>query len=192
MTVVKVTVTRFGKSVLEVGPVRLTTLKPIEVSTEHVEGDVIEVLAKISESEALREEVAYVVVEIAGAGAKLIYGDTKERGRERALLPRPARLLKVGVVRLGSLKYDPRLGAVVFEEKDVEWHAVEGDVYVFDSRVEVEGDVAFVVLETDLGRAVVKTVDLSKSELFSQLQEKRVEESSLGETESGERSSLSS
>ncbi|MEM1904200.1 MAG: hypothetical protein QXN05_02940 [Acidilobaceae archaeon] len=191
MTVVKVIVTKFGRRTLKVGPVKLSVLEPIEVRSEQFEGDIIEVLARISESEVFKEGVVYVVAEIIGTGARLVYGDAKERGKEKALFPRPAKLLEVGAVRISSLKYDQKLGGVVFRENDVEWHVVTENVYVFDSCIEVEEGVAFVVLKTDLGKAVVKTLDLSKSELFSQLQEKRAEEFPLGEIESNEGSNPS-
>lgn len=185
----RVTITRFARETLELGSLKISVLKPREVIVEKLEGDVLETLARVSENEASREDVAYVVAEIAGAGARLVYGDTRLRDREKQLFPRPARLARVGVVKIDALKFDPKIGAIVFKEDSVEWHQVGEEVYVIDARLEASGDVAFVILETDLGRTAVKMIDFSKTELFSQLQERQAEESPLGESESSGESS---
>ncbi|MEM1873762.1 MAG: hypothetical protein QXS85_03625 [Acidilobaceae archaeon] len=158
----KVTITRFNRSILKLGALTITVLEPAETTVEQIEGDIIEILARVSENEVMQENTAYVVAEIVGMGAKLVYGDTRTRSKEKLLLPRPAKLARVGVVKTSSLKYDSRLGGVVFREEDIEWYTVPREVYVFDPRLEIGEDVAFVILETDLGRTIVKTADLSK------------------------------
>lgn len=181
-----VTITRFAREVISLGPLKLPILKPIETIVENIEGDILEILARVSEREIAREDVAYVVAEIKGGGSRLVYGDTRLKSKDKLALPKPSRLIRVGVVRTSSLKYNTKLGGLVFKEDNIEWYPVSGDLYVLEYPVEAESDVAFVILETDLGTTILRIADLSRSELISQLQDRQAEESPLGESGSGE------
>jgi len=83
--------------------------------------------------------------EVKGTGFELLMGRSEEHreGLEPQLLfPRPARLLRLGLIRGGEIKWvKPRRGA---------------QYYVFEGPIDLPKDVEAVIIETDRGRSVIK------------------------------------
>ncbi len=166
-------VRKFSREEIRVSDVKLTVLRLVEEENRHVYGDPLEVVAGILE-ESRSQGLDYVVVEVQGQGFKSSMGEGSRRGGGLILYPKPARLKRVGIVRVQALKQAGSSGYYSFSEGDVEWFNVGDErIYVYDADVEAPPDVVFLVVDTDEGRSIARINRSSLPQQSYQLQSRQ-------------------
>ena len=141
----------FKPEILRVGKVILQAYVPVEdrsrieeVSLKTRRDDIEALLSKVYKikRELNMKEEALVEIEVEGKGFALHVGERKgEKDKAALLFPRPARLLKIGLMKEGKIR----------------WYRVPRDkeYYVYEGYIEVPEDVQVIILETDAGTRVV-------------------------------------
>ncbi|MCE4612721.1 MAG: hypothetical protein F7C07_02670 [Desulfurococcales archaeon] len=187
---VKARIVSYKRSRVRAGDVKLEALKPARVEELEERGDPREVLMKLVETSTRRGDADFIEVSVEAGDVKEFFGDSPRHAGGRMLYPRPARLLRVGVVRVKRLA-EAGSGAVELKEGDVEWHTVRGNIYVYEARIEAPDDVALVIIDTSEGRRVVKIQRSLTRRIFSQTQGRQAGESQSSGSGSGGGSSPS-
>ncbi len=142
-------VTRVGGIVIKAyEPVdEMESMDHIEVRTRRDAVDAIyDKLVKDRQEILKNYKNLLVEINVEGKGFVLTLGESTEPQegiKPELLFPRPARLLRVGVVKEGSVKWiRPRRGT---------------QYYVYEGLVEIPRDADAVIIETDRGTRVIKT-----------------------------------
>ncbi|MCE4619095.1 MAG: hypothetical protein F7C37_06620 [Desulfurococcales archaeon] len=154
-TRVKVRITWYAYEKREYGGVVLGVLVPIRTYESEEVGDPLQVMLSIVEATSRKSQGDYFEVEVEGGGAKRIMGEAPKYRAQRMLFPRPARLLRVGLLRKGM---EPRLrgaGYAGFSKDDLEWITPSEEVYVYEGVIQAPEDVIAVYLETSEGGRLV-------------------------------------
>ena len=146
----------------EYGGVVLGVLVPIRSYESEEVGDPLQVMLSIVEATSRKSQGDYFEVEVEGGGVRRIMGEAPKYRAQRMLFPRPARLLRLGLLRRGT---EPRLrgtGYVGFSKEDLEWITPGEEVYVYEGVIQAPDDVIAVYLETSEGGRLVFNPTLSR------------------------------
>lgn len=190
MAALKVRVRRYKAEELVVDGVVIGVLRLVSEKHSEASGDALDILLSVAESEARERgsDVDYFEVIVEGGEVRRVLGEGPRYTWGKRLAFRPERLLRVGIVRRSILKpiteplprrepgseekAESAEGAYVFKLEDVEWHSIEGDVYVYEGTLtykdESGNDIVFVVLETESGRRYLKPSRALKKSKSSQ------------------------
>ena len=154
---VKVRVVWYRVEEEDYGGVSIEVLRPVkEYSTEEA-GDPVDVILRVSEASSKASTGDYFEVIVEDREVKRIMGESPRRGQRQRkgvdmIFPRPARLLRVGILKSGQAEGE---GGSQFRLEDAEWHAPRGVVYVYEGRVRIGSNVDAVVVDTDAGREII-------------------------------------
>ena len=160
----------YQKVYARVGPVVLGVLRLVGVDEFEEEGDPYDTVAYVLETRSKTSDYVEVEVELISRSKaheslpdRFVRGEYNPtlRGGGKPLYPRPSRLLRVGVVRVGRVLErmgESGGGYARLGQEDIEWHRPRGEVYVFEGEVEAPEDVAYVIIEADHGARWVRTL----------------------------------
>ncbi len=168
----KVKVRRYRAEEMRFGPVTLGVLVLAGEEEREVRArDPVEaMLGAVEELGRTRYQDGYIEVFVEGGEPRLVHGEKVGYRWRRRLAMRPTRLRRVGVIRRGHLA--PLKGGVdAYKVKldSVEWHDAPDGVYVYEGKLEVDGDdVVLVVLDTEDGRYYLRPPASSRSSRSSQ------------------------
>jgi hypothetical protein len=154
---------------VKAGPVTLEGLKLVYSDERVEEGDPWDIVVGTVEALAKRFYFVEVEAEVLERGRAPGESELPDRiykgeygagasGRKglKHMTHRPARLERVGVLYFDALEKRDRGGYFVLNpEEDIEWHRVDGEVYVHEGQVSVEAGErvpVYLVLDTDSGR----------------------------------------
>ncbi|MCE4624342.1 MAG: hypothetical protein F7C35_00550 [Desulfurococcales archaeon] len=158
--VVKVKVRWFKRARVKVSGVELDVLKPVkEIEREEV-GAPLDVLMRVAEELSTTGGGTFEV-EVEG-GVRRVFGEEKapepSDSEVSMLFPRPARLKSIAVVRFNALEEASEGGVSVFAVKEdkLRFAKVKSELYVYEGRIKAPDDVYLIVLDTDLGRRLVR------------------------------------
>lgn len=165
----KVRVREFQRGYARIGPVVLTVLRLSREEEFEEEGDPYDSLAYILESRSKSNDYVEIEIEFLTRSKnhesmpdRVVRGEYNPtlRGGGRSLFPRPARLRRVGVVRLERVlkSMEKHGGYALLGDGDIEWYRASREVYVFEGEAEVPDDIAYVVLETASGVRWIRTL----------------------------------
>ncbi len=157
--IVDVVVKWFAKDTLKVRNIEIDVLK-VEKSRELKEaGSPLDVLMNITERLSTQEKSMF---EVTTSGERTsIIGEFPSEGKTemQMLFPRPARLRRVGVITLKTLLdkgMSNESAAFTLTEDMIKYYKVRDEVYVYEGKVRAPRDVYLLILETDLGRRVLR------------------------------------
>ncbi|BAA81261.2 hypothetical protein APE_2249.1 [Aeropyrum pernix K1] len=164
-----VRVRTFQKSYIRIGPALLGVLQLERSESFTEEGDPLDTLSYVIESRSKASDYVEVEIEFIARSRshetlpdKMVRGEygVAKRFQARPLFPRPARLLRLGVVRLERIMDSMREhgGYASLRGEDIEWYTPPGNVYVLEGEAEVQEDVAYLVLETEHGSRWLRTL----------------------------------
>ncbi|MCE4602307.1 MAG: hypothetical protein F7C08_04040 [Desulfurococcales archaeon] len=138
------------------GGVLIEVLKPVKEYLTEEAGDPVDVILRVSEASSKASTGDYFEVIVEDRDVKRIMGESPRRGQRRRsverIFPRPAKLLRVGILRVSQAGDE---GGRQFRVEDAEWHAPRGEVYVYEGRVRIDEGVAAVIVDTDAGREII-------------------------------------
>lgn len=195
----KIRVRRYKAEELEVGEVVLGVLRLKGEEEREASGNPLEVLLSTAEAEARgrRPDTDYYEVIVEDGETRRVLGEGPRYTWGRRLAFKPERLLRVGIVRRNALNPlvsappseeeleeaelaeklagGESVGAYVFKLDDVEWHDVEGEVYVYEGTLALRdpetSNVALVILETESGRRYLRVSRASRKSKSSRTQQ---------------------
>ncbi len=150
----------FRAEMARLGPLKLEALRVVEEKTWRESGDPLETLAAVAD--AHRGKAGYVEIEVLGLDKEprvVVLGVSPQYEGRKPLFPRPARLLRIGVLRESVVRargFDEKGYAEIRVEDDIEWVNVDSKLYVFEGVVEAEQDVMYVIVDTEYGRKWVR------------------------------------
>jgi len=183
---VKVRIVSYRRTTVRAGDVKIEALKPASVEEREERGDPREILVRLVEESARRREEGFTEVSVEAGDVREFFGDSPRQGGGRMIYPRPARLLRIGLVRLESLaRKAGGGGSIDLGDEDVEWHRTRGEVYVYEANIEAPPDVALVIVDTSEGRRIVKIQRSLTRRIFSQTQGQQGEGSPSSGSELG-------
>jgi len=146
---------------LRLGDVSFTALKKVYEDKREFTSYPMDFVDTVTK--AMRGKYSYVEVEISGMEStltKIVRGENPSYHGTRPLFYRPARLKRVGILRLSRVRekgFDRQGYATLKLDEDLKWYEVKGEYYVFEGSIEVPQDVVYVVFETEYGRRWVRT-----------------------------------
>lgn len=152
---VKVRITWYAYEKREYGGVVLGVLVPIRRYESEEVGDPLQVMLSVVEATSRKSQGDYFEVEVEGGGVRRIMGEAPKYRAQRMLFPRPARLLRVGLLRRSLEPKTRGVGFVGFSKGDLEWITVGDEVYVYEGVIQAPDDVVGVYLETSEGGRLV-------------------------------------
>ena len=155
---VKVLVRRFRRDTIDLGGVSLGVLRLVSENIERRKGDPVDVLYSIIEKIDRGSVDSLVEVTVSDSRSYII-GEVLEEaeGRPRLLFPRPARLIRAGVVRIGALELAGKSSMYVVKGVSAALRSVGRNVYVYEGIVKSDDkDVYLVVLDTEFGRRIIR------------------------------------
>ncbi len=183
----------FTSDTLKLGSVKLGVLRLVEERSWRDSGDPLEALAAVAD--AYRGRHSYVEIEVSGLEEEprvVVLGVSPSYEGRKPLFPRPARLLRVGILRESTVRtrgFDERGYAELKVEEDIQWFKVRGKVYVFEGLVEAEPDVVYIVVDTEYGRRWVRVYHRLTLRPASQRAETQAPQDTGGGSGQGEDSS---
>lgn len=182
----------FKRRMLTIGPVELEVMNPVADDTVEVSGNVLD--AMLSEADKLMRDRKgdFAIITADSPETRYVIGEgVRDRVGTRQLSFLPKRLLKLAVIRLGSLSSVQTEGMAKFSLSSLEWYDAPPDTYIFDGPLKAEDDVEYVVFQLEDGVRVVRAQRLARLLLslrppVSQDQESQGDESGGGEGSSPE------
>lgn len=153
----RLTIKVYDSETIDLGGVRLSVLRLRERVASEESGDKVDAVLRAVERESRKPRGSYFEVEAEEGEHRIIMGESPRYPGSRMLFPRPARLLRVGVLRAGDLasRRSDGGGAALPADR-ISWHEPPGEFYVYESKVEAPGDVLLLIIDTDLGRRYLR------------------------------------
>ncbi len=157
---VRVRVTWYKVKEARFGDVRMDVLYPVKEYETLEAGEPLDIMLRVSEENAKSGVGDFFEVVVEDKEARRIMGEAPRRawrGRTRTvkIFPRPARLVRVGVVHRDKLSSEGGAGVELFSIEDVKWYKPRARVFVYEGHLEAGSDVAAIILETELGPRIV-------------------------------------
>jgi hypothetical protein len=159
----KLQVRWFKRRTLTIGPVELEVMNPVADDVMDVKGSVLD--AMLSEAERLMRERKgdFVIITGESPETKYVIGEgVRDRTATRQLSHTPKKLLRLAVIRTGTLSSVQSEGMARLNLSSLEWYDAPPDTYVFDGPLKAEDDVEYVVLQLEDGVRVIRGPRLSR------------------------------
>jgi len=140
------------------GPVEIGVLVPYKSYESEEAGDPIQIMLSVVEAVSRSKEGDYFEVRVASPGREDVMGETPRYKGARLLFPYPARLRRVGVLRVDSIREAGQEAEADYfrvKREHYDWYDVKKEVYVYEGHIEAEDDVVSIYLETDEGPRIV-------------------------------------
>ncbi len=135
------------------GPVELMVLRPAKEYVSEEVGHPVEVMLSIAERASRAKEGDYFEVTVETPGLVETMGESPRYRGQRLLFPRPARLVRVGVLTIDKVGGEAEYARVPLD--DFEWYNVEEELYVFEGTLQAGDDVVLVYIETEEGPRMI-------------------------------------
>ncbi|MCE4601504.1 MAG: hypothetical protein F7C38_08140 [Desulfurococcales archaeon] len=154
---VKVTIKWFISDKKTYGPVEIGVLRPGREYESVEVGSPIEILLNVIEKSTKSREGDYFEVTVEAPGIIEVMGESPKYRSQRMLFPRPARLVRVGILRSERIGSLPSVSGdyIVFKRDDLEWYEEGEEVYVYEGSLQASEDVVLVYIETALGPRIL-------------------------------------
>ncbi|MGC9112848.1 hypothetical protein [Acidilobus sp.] len=186
----KLQVRWFKRRTLTIGPVELEVMNPVADDTVEAGGNVLDSILTEADKLMRDRKGDFVIIVGETPETKYIIGEgVRDRAGTRQLSALPKRLLKLAVIRLGSLSSVQTEGMAKFSLSSLEWYDAPPDTYIFDGPLKTEDDVEYVVFQLEDGVRIVRAPRLARLLLSLRPPVSQDQESQGDGSEEGEGSS---
>ncbi len=147
----KVRIVWYSSEKRRYGPVELGVLIPARKYESSEIGDPIEIILSHIEKGSKMKEGDFYEIKVEAPGITEIVGESPKYKSQRGLFMKPAKLLRIGILKKESLKTTSEGEYLIVPLDQLEWYDVEDDVYVYEGQLNADNDVIGVLIETEEG-----------------------------------------